>query len=693
MGTKVAAPPGNILGSARAENDQVMLEAAFVKTAEFRALTSTRDFHFVVGRRGTGKSALFAKLQQELRSRRNLFVIVEQMPEHAFFSISGALNESAPKYSHARAIARALLRVAIARSVFFQLRTRRPDLAAAEPESDLFPRDERSLRSGVFAHAAALLRACAGQKMERFLPELVSLAEDLEGALVERLPEASLQVVVLIDRLDEGWEPNLMPTAILGGLGAAATDFAERQIDLHVVAFVRDNMFRALAHYDPDFSRNIEDVSLRLRWDQDSLFDLVVERIRVAFKLEVENNIKVWNRFAQRDLADRAGFLECLKHTLYRPRDVVTLLNHAYLNASKGHRTSIIGDDVASAARAISETRLEDLVKEYDAVLPGVRDFVKLFANGPTQMSYREALDVLEASTDHILPPAATHSSALLGSSSEVFLALFSVGYFGIQKTLSGFEFCHDGAPLELSEIDSSTRVAIHPCFWRALDLQGDGIGIDVLVKINDEYTGPVGSVVHVKDHRMRQLGQIVEDYHKILPGQEAAPKFEEWVLRVVKVLFAGDLSNAALHPNGAAAQRRDVIATNDDGSKFWSRILTDYGARQVVFEVKNYADISPEDYNQAISYCGNQYGKLIFIVYRPAGEGLDENQRSHIKSRYDQSRNLIVLLPAKLLARCLSKHRAKPGKKYTEQHLGKLLDTYERNYLSTPSGRKAKLR
>ena len=52
---------GNLLGGDRAEVDHVMLEKAFVQTHDFQALVTTTNFNFVVGRRGTGKSALFIK--------------------------------------------------------------------------------------------------------------------------------------------------------------------------------------------------------------------------------------------------------------------------------------------------------------------------------------------------------------------------------------------------------------------------------------------------------------------------------------------------------------------------------------------------------------------------------------------------------------------------------------------------------
>ena len=70
--------------------------------------------------------------------------------------------------------------------------------------------------------------------------------------------------------------------------------------------------------------------------------------------------------------------------------------------------------------------------------------------------------------------------------------------------------------------------------------------------------------------------------------GEPGSRQFEDWVFRTVKILFAGSLSNFAQKPNAGAIQQRDIVATNIASSGVWKRIIEDYGARQVVFEVKN---------------------------------------------------------------------------------------------------------
>ena len=58
----------NILGDLRAEADHAMLQSAFLETADYKTLIETTDRPIVIGRRGTGKSALAYQLKQHWRN-------------------------------------------------------------------------------------------------------------------------------------------------------------------------------------------------------------------------------------------------------------------------------------------------------------------------------------------------------------------------------------------------------------------------------------------------------------------------------------------------------------------------------------------------------------------------------------------------------------------------------------------------
>ena len=75
MATLKPSPIGNVLGAARAEVD-TLLARAFIETPAYRALIQNTDYNFVVGRRGTGKSALFQKVREYFVGTGSVLVVL-----------------------------------------------------------------------------------------------------------------------------------------------------------------------------------------------------------------------------------------------------------------------------------------------------------------------------------------------------------------------------------------------------------------------------------------------------------------------------------------------------------------------------------------------------------------------------------------------------------------------------------------
>jgi hypothetical protein len=99
-----------------------------------------------------------------------------------------------------------------------------------------------------------------------------------------------------MDRLDEGYEPDAIGIGIITGLAYASIELNKRSARVRPVIFLRDNIYRALAKEDPDYSRNIEGQVIRLHWDWAQLLLLAASRMRVSFGLSLENDQRIWDR-------------------------------------------------------------------------------------------------------------------------------------------------------------------------------------------------------------------------------------------------------------------------------------------------------------------------------------------------------------------------------------------------------------
>ena len=231
-------------------------------------------------------------------------------------------------------------------------------------------------------------------------------------------------------------------------------------------------------------------------------------------------------------------------------------------------------------------------------------------------------------------------------------------------------------------------KVLIHPCYWMALSLSRSNLNPEEAAEINDEYEIKVQSIT--PQIRLARLGKIMSDLESIPVGVGGAAQYEHWCLEASKICFAGRLDNMELHPNKNATNRRDIVGTNLGRSDFWQRVQKDYGTRQVIFEVKNYEELTQDDYRQVHAYLSGPYGNLAFLISRDGSTDLERGKELEwFKGIYNDHKKMIIKLTGKLFSQILSKNRSPLKHDAADQSLNALLDTYERLYLGQSSGYK----
>ncbi|WP_147439299.1 P-loop ATPase, Sll1717 family [Corallococcus sp. CA049B] len=696
---------GNVLGEATAEADKYMLENAFYQSRNYLELIHGSDFRFVVGRRGSGKSALFHKVTEALKATGEAILITEKPSEEKTAALQEELKELSDKYEDARSITRLTWKVQIfssalehilkhykadklgdTRTILVDFKNKHPTLFEHEGLARSLEALRLVKRANPGVSARALLEKISDHfKLKRLTDAII---DGIQNALSKRL-------VFLYDGLDEGWLPNPLATGILGGLARAAAEFREDAHGLHCLLFIRDNMLRALVQLDPDFSRNIEGSTLRLHWEERSLLSCVTLRLRTAFKWSQENDTRIWSQFAKGELEGMDGFRRCLKLTLYRPRDLISLLNSAHQAAVLAERDSIIDDDIQKAATAISEQRLHDLYKEYQDVLPGMRMFAESFRGGLAKQTFSAVKKTLQDVVDTgVSTGVIARDFALLATGADALNALYSVGFLGIQDEPGDtVTFCHDGSNMDVQGVSDTQVAVIHPCFWRALNLTADLPQEEVLIRLDDEDDVAKGkpAIVAMQEDRLRRLGQIADELVRIPLGNEGAHSFEKWVHKTAQYLFAKDLGNIELHPNKETVQRRDVVGSITTEKGFWGRVARFYGVSQIIFECKNFEEMSGTEFRQAWGYLSGPYGRLLIMVTRSSQDKqISNKERALIKEGWDLHQKMILLIPAILLQRAIRKMRAGEEKREdaVQKILNERLDKYERGYISQKSAR-----
>jgi hypothetical protein len=685
---------GNILGELTAESDELMLKTSFYESRNYRELVHGTDFRFVVGRRGTGKSALFEKVAEALRGEKRVLLVRERPSEEKVGAWHHELGKLTSQYLEARKIARLAWKVQVLTqaldAILADYKAERlehhADLTAYHRRHQLLFAQKGLARS---LEALRMTLTVNPDATAESLPEKIAehfQLGDLQDLISDALHELGRKIVFLYDGLDEGWVPNQVATGVLGGLAKLAAEFQESQ-GIHCLLFIRDNMFRALAEFDGDYSRNIEGNTLRLHWDEESLLNLVALRLRTAFEWRGENDVRAWNRFAKRGLEGMDGFRKCLKLTLYRPRDVIALLNGAYQVTCASNRQELIDSDVEVTATRISQTRLSDLYREYEEVLPGLPCFAEAFRGQPARTTYAHAQQLLSGVVDGEHSGPSARDFALLRTAVDAFGALYGVGFLGVQDQADGVRFCHDGSNTDVQTLDADRVVVVHPCYWRSLGLL-DGVSEDdVVVKVDDEDDVAVAksAKIEVTDMRLRKLGTVIAELGTIPEGTVGAQAFEKWVYDAARYLFVMGLDNITWKPNPDQVQQRDVVGTVKDSGAFWKRLAKYYDVSQFVIEAKNFREVKAPEFRQAWGYLKGPYGRCLLMVTRSDEEGITEHERALVKEGYDSDpHKLVIVIPAKLFQRALRKMQNRNEKRddYIDELLKKRMDIFEREYI-----------
>lgn len=700
---KPIAYRATLLGEQTAENDKDLLLSNYIETAEFRSILETKDSTVVVGRRGTGKSAMYLRLAEFWGSQKGNQVVLVAPEDYQTIGFRGLFKVFDEKYSHVRAAARIVWKYGFLLEILSQISKnyKFKDIFSHYPNSVEHVKRWSPVSGGFLTNLSSILRVIL-KNIDEPETTISTLSTDLNINDLERdlealLSESHLKFYILIDRLDEGYENDQTGAAIIAGLIAVVADFNKKFPNIRPVLFQRDNIIRSVAKYDPDYTRNIEGEVIRIHWDTYQLLKLVTKRLNTAFNLNIENNQKIWDRCTadedtDRELQGKLGFKKCLQFTLYRPRDLLSLLNQSFFEAGKQDRQTIVLSDVEKTAKNISETRLDDLKKEYHSILPVIGSAVSVFANGSPEMTYYEAIekiDTLSTMADDEVTVDVQQDYRILGSDG-VLRALYSVGFLGTHDESSGsFNFCHDGRNPD-REFSTNDKILIHPCYWIGLNLSKNALAPEEAEQINDEYEINITSVT--PEIRAQKIGSLIAEIGTIKEGREDAALFEQWVGKALQTIFAGHLGNLEIHPNGGAVQRRDIVGTNLVKTASWRYIYDKYDVHQVVFDAKNYTDIASDEYRQLSTYLTGAYGRLGFIVSRDQ----DENIRSGaeldwVREMYTTQNKLIIRITHKTLTRLLSKLRNPEKHDVVEHAIGTLLDIYERRYLSLQSSRSKK--
>ncbi|MFC8517469.1 P-loop ATPase, Sll1717 family [Streptomyces sp. NPDC057257] len=660
------------IGQSFAEYDVALSDPAmFVHTSALAAAQNTESGKvFFVGRRGTGKTAIRKYCDENGYLTR---VIVPEI-----FSPSSTLQEidllrntkQRPFRSLVSAFRRAL-QVEIlsiwqeSRPVNYQT----PNELAEELES--FGYLDFDIRCLSFIQMIS--GALASGDDERWLIE--NKAAKKIADQMKLLGSGGLSThTLLIDSIDDYWEGSDEGLIYLTAFMHACLETSTQIPWARVILFLRENIFERVRALDTESSR-LETAVVGMEWTERQLLEVVERRLNRNLTAKFGLNGATWEAFFENS---EIAWRNVLEYCQKRPRDILIYTSNAVEAAQSAGHEKILIEDVQQARRTFSDNRFRDLGDEYAENYPHISLVLSRFYGLGNTFTFGGVESFIRKLLNDSEVIRLCGSWLYDNSSPERFIRLlYDVGFVGIRTSGKQPKFRALG-PLDTSPppVSETTDIVIHRCYWDALDLQ------DRLVRhlpeqkefgkigiVEDDLPGGLDPTEYAAN-----IDLVVETLNDLPLGPAGATDFEEIVGDVIKLCFFRGLENVEERSRDLEGRViRDWVAANRAQGGFWESMRVRYDAVQVIWECKNYSELSADDFHQLSYYMTDIGGRFVVLAFR--GE-VKPSYFQHLRRIATHNRGFVLPLTERDLMVFL--RQAKNGK-IKEDHIQNKYDSIVR--------------
>ncbi len=666
------------LGQSFAEHD--LIRDNFKLFVETPAIRAAQEFGgpkaFFIGRRGTGKTAITYYLKN--RYPKNTLLLIPKLlsSADAFVSFSGdKRTKQKPFNTLVSAFLRAILDEVVLewkKQGLFAFRTAGASEITRERNTiENYEFDLRLLY--LIDEGFSLLSSQNTKEWLKYRNRPAKIAEEITS---EYANQTRMRQVVLIDRLDDEWDESDKAVVLVMALMHACNEIRALTPAVRPMMFLRENVFDRVRGLDGEFSR-LETSLVSLDWTRELLRELVERRLNEGLISKFALDGSTWKVFFEGDQMDSED--RVFKYCQYRPRDVLLYASTA-LGIAQSHQSNQIKiRDLEEAQKSFSENRLKELADEYADNYPRLGVILNRFYGLGTEYTIGSIEDFIKKLLTDEEVKADCGTWIYNFTAPEAFiLLLYNLGFWGVKQSENKIRFKSSEAenPSALVLKDDSV-VTVHPSYMDGLQLQRrmiTSLGEEVALRTSG-IISDVPESFSTMTYRTK-LQELSEELATMPVGRMSAAAFEDLMGSVIRLCFFRSLQN--LESKARAVDGtiiRDWVVSNRAPSGFWAIVREKYGATQVIWECKNYADLKADDFHQAGYYMNEQSGRFLIMTCR-AQEPFSQQIVNHVKRVFQQTKGLVLILREPDIRTFL--RQALNGKR-SEQHLQDVFDNTER--------------
>jgi hypothetical protein len=403
--TKVPPPKRGLLasldmGSSTAENEFVNLGEYYLQTDQFRRALRG-EVRIVVGRKGSGKTAVFAQVRDHIRPDRNQ-IVLDLKPEgyqlRKFKDQVLNLLEAGTREHTITAFWEYLLLLEVAYKILEKDRLYHSrDQELYEPYQQLarIYKEDGYSQEGDFSERMLRLTEQIAVTFQAIHPEAHDLGltrrQVTEFLYVHDISELRAQVErylrfknglwILFDNLDKGWsahglvpEDLLIIRCLLDATRKIEQSLQSKGIECHTIVFLRNDVYSLLVEATPDRGKEIR---VSLDWGEPDLLRDMLKRRLVYNGLDRNAPFEQLWRLICVSLEETSQYL--IERSMMRPRFLLNLISHCRGFAVNFDHDKIEADDIRKGLDAFSTDLIYDIDLEIRDVLPFAEDVLYAF--------------------------------------------------------------------------------------------------------------------------------------------------------------------------------------------------------------------------------------------------------------------------------------------------------------------------
>jgi hypothetical protein len=175
---------------------------------------------------------------------------------------------------------------------------------------------------------------------------------------------------VLIDDLDKNWMPDdTLYLDLIKSLLSSVNELNRRLRSAKIIVALRENIyyrvFQKAAKHEPQREK-WEDVLIRVKWAEEDLVRLVDERLAQVFKAQYTMEVPTLRDLLPTQKGSRTedGLKYMMSRTFVRPRDIIDFVNKSLSEAAEGV-SRVTWSSLTGAEVSYSEARLKAVIDEW----------------------------------------------------------------------------------------------------------------------------------------------------------------------------------------------------------------------------------------------------------------------------------------------------------------------------------------